>query len=330
MRRSARGSSGYVLLPWARWDVNWYLRIITEGYNAENGTAQFHPLLFWLSMPISRLSGMPLFGLILISSLASLALLLVFERYARLDLPQSDARTATLLLACAPLGFILFVPYTEGLFLLCSVLCLLLARHGNWWFAGVAGAAAVLTRQQGLFLVVPIALEIWERIRQAGDRPTQIRRALRGLPALALVPVGMLIWLLYRGIVLDDVRPDTTNLQTWIYSLLISPSANKVVSLQAFILPWEALALAFERLVAAPSYVGIDLIFGLGFVPLVVLAWPRMRWSERAYTIIIVLVSFAYYTGPTHPYMGLPRHLLLAFPVFIGLAPLVRGTCASQ
>jgi hypothetical protein len=24
------------------------------------------------------------------------------------------------------------------------------------------------------------------------------------------------------------------------------------------------------------------------------------------------------------PYMGLPRHLLLAFPVFIGLGPLIR------
>jgi len=36
-------------------------------------------------------------------------------------------------------------------------------------------------------------------------------------------------------------------------------------------------------------------------------------------------VSFAYHTGPVHPYMGLPRHLLLAFPVFIGLGAALRS-----
>ncbi|HSQ27098.1 MAG TPA: hypothetical protein VLM80_08230, partial [Anaerolineales bacterium] len=33
------------------------------------------------------------------------------------------------------------------------------------------------------------------------------------------------------------------------------------------------------------------------------------------------LISFSYSTGIVHPYMGLPRHLLLAFPVFICAAP---------
>jgi hypothetical protein len=42
------------------------------------------------------------------------------------------------------------------------------------------------------------------------------------------------------------------------------------------------------------------------------------------YALAIVLVSFGYYTGPLYPYMGLPRHLLLAFPVFIGLGPVFR------
>jgi hypothetical protein len=36
------------------------------------------------------------------------------------------------------------------------------------------------------------------------------------------------------------------------------------------------------------------------------------------------MVSFAYYTGPVYAYMGLPRHLLLAFPVFIGLGQTVQ------
>lgn len=49
-----------------------------------------------------------------------------------------------------------------------------------------------------------------------------------------------------------------------------------------------------------------------------------MRMSYRIYSVLITLVSFSYYTGPTHPYMGLLRHLYLAFPVFIGAAPILN------
>jgi hypothetical protein len=43
------------------------------------------------------------------------------------------------------------------------------------------------------------------------------------------------------------------------------------------------------------------------------------------YALVITGVSFGYHTGPFYPYMGLPRHLLLAFPVFVGLGAQVRG-----
>jgi len=38
----------------------------------------------------------------------------------------------------------------------------------------------------------------------------------------------------------------------------------------------------------------------------------------------MTLAAFSYHTGSLHPYMGLPRHLLLAFPVFIPLGRVVR------
>jgi hypothetical protein len=50
-----------------------------------------------------------------------------------------------------------------------------------------------------------------------------------------------------------------------------------------------------------------------------------MRLSYRLYSLMIAIVSFSYYTGSIHPYMGLPRHLFLAFPIFIGLAELVKS-----
>jgi hypothetical protein len=68
----------------------------------------------------------------------------------------------------------------------------------------------------------------------------------------------------------------------------------------------------------------IDLTLAAVFLVLLGLAWRGMRASYRIYVLAIVLVSLGYYTGPFYPYMGLPRHLLLAFPVLIGLAPRFR------
>jgi hypothetical protein len=325
-----------LISPFNRWDVDYYLRIVERGYSTEDGTAQFHPLFAWLSLPLAWLTANPLLGLILTSSVVSLFLFLAFERLALLDLQPDEARLATLLLIFSPLGFIFFVPYTEGLFLLCTIYCFLFARRGQWWLAGLAGMAATLTRQQGLFLVLPLAWELWLALCRAEGGSQALRASLRRSPMstfrklfvaalpLALIPGGMLLWLIYRGVALGDFQPDWSSPQALLYSTLISSSSSQVVPVQAFLPPWQALALAFQVMIERPSQVLlIDFVFGFGFLVLFVLAWPRMRGSYRIWSLITILLSFSYYTGPFYPYMGLPRHLLLAFPVFIGLAPFV-------
>lgn len=315
-----------LLLPWQRWDTGAYLAIVRQGYRADDGTAQFHPLLAWLASPLAWLGASPLLALMLVSGLAGLALLLAFERLARLDLAPGQAGLATLLLCSAPAAFILWAPYTEALCLLWSVLCLLWARQGRWWPAGLAGALAVLTRQQGIFLLLPLAWELWE----AAGRDW--RRALarwRDWLALALPPAGLLFWLGYRAVALGDLRANYSDPQALIFSVLISPSSSKVVPMQAFLWPWQALGMALSNMLSHPNAdLAIDLGMAAWFMVLVALAWPRLRASYRIYVAAIVLVSFAYYTGPIHPYMGLPRHLLLAFPVFVGLAPRLRPRSA--
>ncbi len=308
--------------PLHRWDVIYFEQIVAEGYRLDNGTAQFHPLLSWLAMPLHWLGLPPLVALIMVGSLAGLSCLLAFEYLARLDYEADTARRATLLLAFSPMAFVLFVPYTEGLFLLWSILCLLWARQGKLWLAGLAGGLATLTRQQGIFLLLPLA---WELFAHAGHRPTQLLRNWRNWLALSLIPAGLLLWMVYRAVALNDLRADLSDPQALIFSLLISPSAAQVVPNQAFLPPWEALWLALAKFARAPEFsLGVDLLLGCGFVIMIGLAWPHMRTSYRLYSLLIVLVSFAYHTGEFFPYMGLPRHLLLAFPVFIGLAPLMK------
>jgi hypothetical protein len=46
--------------------------------------------------------------------------------------------------------------------------------------------------------------------------------------------------------------------------------------------------------------------------------------SYRLYCAAILLISLSFYAGDIDPFLALPRHLLLAFPVFIGLAARYR------
>lgn len=81
------------------------------------------------------------------------------------DLPREQAAFAVALMALYPFGFFALGVYTESLFLLLSLLCMLFARRKNWLAAGVFGALAVLCRNQGLVLLLPL-LYLWLRARR--------------------------------------------------------------------------------------------------------------------------------------------------------------------
>jgi Gpi18-like mannosyltransferase len=307
-----------LISPWTRWDVDWYQRIVSQGYTPTDGTAQFHPLYPWLATPLEKIGVSPVLSLLVVSSLAGLALFFLFWKLARLDLTPEQSTFALFLFGLFPPSLILFAPYPEALFLLLAVLCFWLARRKKWLLAGLIGGLASLTRQQGLFLIIPVAWELWEENRR--DFSSLIKSWHHWL-SLILIPGGYAIWIITRGLMLSDWGVRWTSVQDFIYSFMISPSANQVVPVQKFLWPWQALSLAIIKLVENPDTdIWVDLISGVVYLLILILAWKRMRISYRLYSAVIYLVSFSYYTGSIHPYMGLPRHLFLAFPLFIGLA----------
>ena len=310
-----------LLTVWERWDAVYFARIAGGGYSASDGTTTFHPLFPWLAKPFSMLGGPPVVGLLLISSCATLVLYHVFERLASLDHDSVKARTATFLFAFWPVSYLLYLPYTEPLWLLCAAVCFLYARKNRWWLAGLAGALATLTRQQGLFLLAPLA---WELFAAQGCDFKRTLTRWRSWLAFFLIPGAYAGWILYRMLVLNDAKPDFSSLSNLISSTLLSPGSRILVSDHTFIWPWKAAYLAVQRALSL-SYVNpwIDLALAALFLVLIVLAWRGMRTSYRIYVVVIAVVSFSFHTGMTPTggaYLSLPRHLLLAFPVFIGLA----------
>jgi Gpi18-like mannosyltransferase len=312
------------LSPWMRWDALWYQRIVSQGYSATDGTAPFHPLYPLLATPLARLGIPSSLSLLLISSIAGLSLFYYFDKLARFDLSPKDGFFALTLFTFSPPAFILFAPYPESLFILAAVLCLLFSRQKKWWLAGLMGGIATLTRQQGIFLLFPLTVELWENSKH--DIKTIIKQ-WRDWLTLSLIPISMLVWILFRAFSLNDFELRISNIQEFIYSTLISPSANRVVPIQKFIWPWQALYYSLMKLTSIPDIdIWVNIITGALFLIVLIIAWRNLRLSYRVYSLVIFVISLSFYTGPIHPYMGLPRHLLLAFPIFIGFASAVKNS----
>ncbi len=300
-----------LIAPWARWDAEWYARIVAQGYQAGDGTTQFYPLYPLLAMPLARLGLSPMAALTLVSLLAGLGMILRLEGMARRDMELRRAREATLAFVLFPVGFILFAPYAEALFLLCAVESIRAAREGHWGRAGLAAGLAALTRPQGLFLILPLLAQA----RRSGVSP----RAW--LPLLA-IPLALAGWHGYRILSIEGFRAPAPGLNGLVYALLLSPHANRVVPFQGFLWPWEAMGRALGKLWTAPDVdLAINMILAAWFLLLLAWAWRRMDGGERLYTLAVTLSAFSYHTGPVHPYMGLPRHLWIAFPVFLKARP---------
>jgi Gpi18-like mannosyltransferase len=256
-----------------------------------------------------------------------LALLGVFYQLARLDHDPATAWIALLLLTTFPVAFILFAPYTESLFLLWAAATFYSIRRERWGLAALFSFLAALTRQQGIFLALPIAWGIWETSKKSNH---EIRRIWFAWLAPLAAPAGLGIWGIYRIGYLHEGSLDFSNIQRLIYSALLSPSADKVIAGQAFRWPWDAFIVAISNAIHAPELnVFINLGLGIGFLIAFIFAWRYLKIADRLYSLAIIVISFSVTTGQ-YTYVSLPRHLFLAFPVFIGLAEALQKSRQKQ
>ena len=219
----------------ARFDAGWYGGIALEGYTWDHTFQRqrniaFFPALPLLMRPVGAVLGMyedgpsrerrmlrGLWAGVVISLAAFLWALYYVSRLAA-DLIGSDrAPAATLLVAAYPFAVYFNAPYTESLFLLGSAGACYHFLRREWVAASAWGFLAGLSRPNGCFLAVPLAILAIQRESASGPSEARSRRAralgggapsaLRkadgrfdGLIAIvvaAMPAVGMLLFTLY-------------------------------------------------------------------------------------------------------------------------------------
>ncbi|MGB9185478.1 MAG: mannosyltransferase family protein [Solirubrobacteraceae bacterium] len=198
----ALGPVGYVLAGSVyRFDSGYYLGVAAHGYGAASaGRLAFFPLYPLAIRIVSALTGSGVMAGFLISAAAFLVALVLLHRLTELELGRRAAGATVLLLAFSPLSFFFTAVYSESLFLLLSVACVLAARQDRWRLACLLGALATLTRPTGILLAVALVLV---RVRARGG-PDRSLAGVLALPAALLAYMAFLAasgygWLAFFG-----------------------------------------------------------------------------------------------------------------------------------
>ena len=219
----------------ARFDAGWYGGIALDGYYWDNTFQRQRNIAFFPAMPLLMRPVGALFGMYdvtasrerrmlralwagtVVALVAFFWALYYVSRLAEELIGAERAAAAALLLAAYPFAVFFSAPYTESLFLLGAAGASYHFLRRDWAAAAVLGLLAGLTRPNGCFLSVPLALlalQGWtgaERRPRAralgGGAPSAVRSADRmgerfavaavSLAVAAMPGVGMLLFTLY-------------------------------------------------------------------------------------------------------------------------------------
>jgi hypothetical protein len=317
---------------WARWDGAWYSQIAAEGYETHASTA-FFPLYPLLMRSFAELFGGPLslgalslWGVLI--SLIALPCALYFIYLIALDgWGEQTARATTLTLSFFPTTFFFNAAYTESLFLALSAAAVWAVRVRKDLLLGCALAGfAAATRNVGVFLLAPLAYE-W--LRSGAGRGYGWGR---GVACLALAPSGLIVYAAYLWLRSGNLFLFYSAQGHWSRK----PTDPLTFATDVFVEAYEGLTGLFRPQPLADSALedlmgrlngttdAYNLLFLLFAVALLLWGLRVLPFSLSAYTFLLVVPAM-FYGKPSTPLMGLPRFVLVAFPLFIVLAVLLRN-----
>jgi Gpi18-like mannosyltransferase len=192
-------------LNYSRWDSGWYEKIAAFGYITPKSAA-FFPLYPMLMKMLSIFTGISLISAGLIISNISFLMVIYFARKLFLiDYSEKETNMIILLLIFFPTSYYFSAVYTEALFMLLVLLTIYNIRKRNWMLAGIAGFFATLTRNTGVFLVLPFLIEYLITVvgcEKLKNREIGFKDVKKYKTALweALIPLSLIIYMFYQWI----------------------------------------------------------------------------------------------------------------------------------
>jgi len=325
---------------WAKWDTGWYYGIANDGYTYSGPGAQspvaFFPAYPFLTRLIDRVfPGDALHAGVLLSFLAGVTAVLLFNRWATGAFGKRVGRWATALLVLYPFSFYLFgAVYSDALFLCAVLSAFVLLEKDHPVLAGIVGAVATAARPVGLALTFALVIRSLElrgllgsygvprrllaatarRSATASPTPTPTRRRPRPGDLGVLLSVG--------GIAAYCALLAYRFGEPFAFAKVAgAPGWNRTVDLPTILK--DDFFTYFENpdLNAIQGGLALQAFATLACIALVPAIVRRLGWGYAAYVAVVVGVPAA---SSSH-FIGMGRYVLVAFPCFAVVADLVAG-----
>lgn len=295
------------------WDSSYFLAIAQRGYFAPGEYADIAAFLpgYPLAARLATFAAFPggsfstadvLVGLWLAALIPSAVAAVGMWRLASVLVGERSAPVAVILLVAGPYAVFLAASYSESLFLAFAVFAWYSAVRGRWWVAGILGAAASLTRIDGLFLAVALGV-----VYLQSTGPLWHRRIGRAVAVVALSASSLVGYFVYLFAATGDPLAWLTAEHDGWHRRFTMPWASGLHTLV------DAGDEHLRSAVRAQSL--LEVVFAvLAVAGLVLLV--RRRWWGAAVLVGTMLVSLT--TSTT--YLSLSRETLLMFPPVLLLA----------
>ena len=295
-----------------RWDADWYLRIAEHGYTETR--LAFFPLYPLLIRGLGAPIGSPAVAGLLVSVGATFAALLLLHRLTELELGRAAAARVVWVLALFPTAVFLPAVMTEALFLALTVGAVYSARTGRLPWAVALGAAAALTRNTGVLLVVPIAL----LYLSADRRPVRHRLAF-----LVVLPAAVLGFVLYGWWLTGDAFASLNAQENEWHRQVEFPLAGVWHGAVDAVQGLGDLGIRGALAYGDPAYVSLRAVRELAWVAFAAVglvgAFRRLPPAYGAYAALAMLVPLSA-PAANEPLGSFSRYLLVLFPLQMWLA----------
>lgn len=289
--------SGRWLAMWQRFDANWYVSIAERGYGTIPGDVHFPPLYPLLMRVVQPIIGNTFLAGLLISHLATLYLLkLLYDVYSAWG-DRTAARRSVLFFVIYPTFFFCFSTYTESLFLVTVLLALHALSKRSWLWAGFWTFCAVLTRLQGVALLIPMLWTMWR------DQPF-LRKFTHWAGGIIAGSSGLLYLYLRSQQSSADTIP------------LAEPELHARI-----VTPWQAYWSAIQNLFSSHATF-IDILnwsITTLLIVMIIVGWKRLPIEYNLFAVFSLLITIIRMVD-TQPLNSMTRYSLTIFPIFFLLS----------
>ncbi|MEG6586506.1 hypothetical protein [Dendrosporobacter sp. 1207_IL3150] len=292
-----------------RWDAHWYTFIAQNGYDMRS--IVFFPLLIYMvKIPTYLGFSYAASGLIVCNLFAFLSFW-IMHTTLKLDFNEREVNFALISYAVIPTSFFLNSIYTEPIFLFFSLLCVYFSRTEQWWFAGISGALATLTRNIGVCLFLLLIYEFYRK------NPYNRNSFFKILP-LSFPPIALICFSAYNFVLVGDPLAFVHSQQEWG---------------RRFGVPWENFVRNLPHTFSPDLYIQPGATLDTFMVTLCFIALCYLTIFQKTISVptCYLIIGWLWFlipltsTAPWLPLYSMSRFALVIFPIYIFIGKLPKS-----